>query len=100
ALPEVKYLGHIIGGGCIKVDPEKVKPVLDIQPPKNITDVRRFLGMTGYYRVFIPSYAQLALPLFELLKGAAKHKVLERDAWTPERQAAFEKLKYALELNC
>src|SRR6185437_11810846 len=62
----------------------------------NITDVRRFLGMTGYYRVFIPSYAQLALPLFELLKGAAKHKVLERDAWTPERQAAFEKLKHAL----
>ena len=65
---ELKYLGYIVGGGQLKTDPDKVMAIMDFPLPKTQRQVRRFLGMTGWYRRFIPNYAQLASPFTDSLK--------------------------------
>ena len=50
---EVNYLGVRIGGNRIQMEEAKVAKVRDWKPPRNVKEVRRFLGFTGYYRYFI-----------------------------------------------
>ena len=63
--------------------------------PNNLTEVRAFLGITGYYRRFVPDYASTALPLYNLTKKGGHH-VDESVEWTEECQIAFEALKNML----
>jgi hypothetical protein len=62
-LKEIKLLGH-----TIVVDPDKVQEVMDWKPPTTIHQIRSFLGLTGYYRRFIPDFSRIAKPMTELLK--------------------------------
>ena len=87
---EVKYLGHVISASGVKPDPEKVKAIRTLAPPENAKDVRTLLGMSGFYRKFIPNFAKIAQPLTELTKKN-RHFV-----WTDECQKAFETLRTAL----
>jgi hypothetical protein len=48
-LSEVAFLGHVISPGGVSVDPGKVKDVLDWMPPANVSEIRSFLGLAGYY---------------------------------------------------
>lgn len=89
-MKEIRYLGYIIGNGCLKTDPEKVQAINNFPPPATVKQVRSFLGMTGWYRRFIPAYAALATPLTSLLGGKGKFN------WTNEAQVSFEKLKGCL----
>ncbi len=57
---EINYLGVIVGQGTLKMDPKKIQGVVDWSPPKTVTEVRQFLGFTGYYRYFIPNYSKIA----------------------------------------
>ena len=57
---EVNYLGVHIGGKHISMEEAKVKKVKDWKPPRNTTEVQRFLGFTGYYCYFIKGYSQIA----------------------------------------
>jgi Reverse transcriptase (RNA-dependent DNA polymerase) len=57
---EIEYLGVIIGKGHLKMDLKKLKGVADYARPKNPTEVRTFLGFTGYYRYFVQGYSQIA----------------------------------------
>ena len=93
-LPEVKYLGHVVGRDGVKVDPAKVKAVEQWPRPETETQVRSFLGFTNYFRRFINQYAEVARPLNELLHGARKKHA--KVVWTPECQQAFESLKTSL----
>jgi hypothetical protein len=52
-LEEVSFLGHIISEGGISIDPSKVKYVLSWKTPKNVSYIRSFLSLAGYYRRFI-----------------------------------------------
>jgi hypothetical protein len=52
-LMEVAFLGHVISAGGVSVDPGKVNDVLNWKPPINISEIRSFLGLAGYYHRFI-----------------------------------------------
>lgn len=54
------FLGHIIVADGVHLDPEMIKAMVEWEMPKNIKMLRGFLGLTGYYRRFIKSYAQIA----------------------------------------
>lgn len=89
-LREVDFLGHIVSANGIKPDPKKIQAVLDWPVPRNVHDVRSFLGLTGYYRRFIRHYAHKALPLTELTKEQTPWH------WRDEIEGkAFESLKHA-----
>jgi hypothetical protein len=83
-------LGHIVSKEGFHVDMDKVKAILQLVAPRNVKEIRGFLGCVGYYRRFIECYAQLASPLTELLKKNAEF------VWIATRQTAFEKLKVKL----
>jgi hypothetical protein len=61
-LKEVLFLGHIISEGGISVDPSKVKDVLSWKTPQNISDIRGFLGLAGYYRRLIKGFSKISKP--------------------------------------
>jgi hypothetical protein len=84
--PQVEYLGHIISAHGVQTDPSKIQEMVNWKVPKTIKKLRGFLGLTGYYRRFIPNYALLCQPL---------HQILKKDSfvWGPDQQAAFELLK-------
>ena len=70
--PQIEYLGFIVSEEGISVDPAKVKDIIEWPIPKNVSEVRGFLGITGWYRTFIKDYAVIAAPLIGLLKKGAR----------------------------
>lgn len=89
-MTSIKYLGHIVGGGCIKADPDRVKAIIEYPIPKTVRQIRSFLGMAGWYQRYIANFSAIAAPITDLMK--ANQKFL----WTPEAQSAFETLKNSL----
>ena len=86
----VEYLGHVVTGKGISPDPNKVSAIEHVRRPRNIRDVRAFLGLTGFYRSFIFRYSSKATPLTTLLK---KNQPFE---WTEKCEQAFHYLKTVL----
>lgn len=86
------YLGHVVGSGVVRPEPSKVHAVLAFPIPVTKTHVRAFLGLTGYYRRFIPNFASLAAPLSDLTKKSAPMQV----EWDHQCNKAFEDLKNCL----
>lgn len=89
AVPTVAYLGHIISQEGVAADPEKLKVVQSWPPPHNLTALRGFLGLTGFYRRFVRHYASIAEPLTSLLKTNAF-------CWNERALEAFQALKMAM----
>jgi hypothetical protein len=81
------YLGHIVGGGELKIDPSKVKVILEWSRPSNVTEVRRFLGAAQYWRKFIANFSSIAAPLH------AVTSVKQGFQWGGKQQQAFDTLK-------
>ena len=71
-LKQVGFLGHILSVEGRAVDPSKVKDVLDWLAPTTVSQIRRFLGLAGYYRRFIEGFSKIAKPMTELLKKDKK----------------------------
>jgi hypothetical protein len=68
-MSSVVYLGHVISEDGISTDPEKTRAVTKWPAPKNIKELRQFLGFAGFYRRYVEHYAQIVEPLNDLLKG-------------------------------
>ncbi|GJT78681.1 reverse transcriptase [Tanacetum coccineum] len=85
----IEYLGHIVTGAGVEMDPLKITDVKDWPVPSSVTQLRAFLGLTGYYRRFIHHYASIAHPLTNLLRK-------DHFKWSLEAQSAFDTLKKAL----
>jgi len=62
----LNYLGHIVGGGELKMDPSKVAIIVNWPKPKSATKVRSFLGAAQYWRKFIANFSLIAAPLHAL----------------------------------
>lgn len=89
-VPEVVYLGYILDVHGLRPNPKRIEPVLKYPVPKNVKEIRRFLGMVGWYARFIEKAAELKTPLCKLLRNDQKYE------WREDQQQAFEKLKNAL----
>eukprot|EP00253_Pinus_taeda_P013617 PITA_13617 len=87
---EIQYLGHVISKEGIAVDPEKIKAIMDWPVPKDVADIRSFMGLAGYYRRFVEGFSKVAFPITSLQK---KGKAFQ---WTPNCQQSFEQLKHLL----
>ena len=59
---EVKYLGHLITSHGLKTNPIITSAVANFPPPHNLTELRRFLGMSSYYHRFVPNFSNIASP--------------------------------------
>ena len=67
-LERVQFLGHIVTKDGISVDPTKVVAIVNWPRPTNVSEVRSFLSIAGYYRRFVEGFSKLALPITKLLR--------------------------------
>ena len=72
------------------MDPAKVESVLSWKQPKNVSEIRSFLGLAGYYRRFIEDFSRIARPMTQLIKKESKFE------WTPACETSFQELKRRL----
>ena len=84
---EVEYLGHIITPDGLMPTPKLTKSVMEFPVPRNVREVRQFLGLSSYYRRFIPQFAHIARPLHVLTRKDVQF------VWTEQCQSAFATLK-------
>jgi hypothetical protein len=89
-LERVAFVGHILTAEGVAVDPEKVEAVSNWQRPTNVSEIRSFLGLAGYYRRFIEGFSKIARPMTELLKKEKKF------AWMENCERSFQELKQRL----
>ena len=87
---EIHYLGHLISDKGIQPLPEKLDTIRNMPRPRTPKEIKQFLGLTGYYRKFVPHFSEISRPLAKL---TAKDASFE---WTPQCQFSFEMLKDAL----
>ena len=71
----------------IRVNPTKIEAVMNWKPHRNVTEVRNFLGLAGYYRRFMRGFSIIASPLTKLLRKGIKFEL------TDKCQNSFEQLK-------
>ena len=86
-LNKVIFLGHVISVEGVSVDPQKIEAVVNWKPPKNVSEVRSFLGLAGYYRKFVEGFSKIAASLTKLTRKDVKYD------WVDACQQSFEELK-------
>ena len=87
---EVAFLGHVVSAEGVSADPQKISSVNEWPTPRNVHDVRCFLGLCSYYRKFVKGFGDIARPLHQLTE---KRRVFH---WTEECEDAFRRLKHEL----
>uniref|UniRef100_A0A8R7UJW3 Reverse transcriptase domain-containing protein n=1 Tax=Triticum urartu TaxID=4572 RepID=A0A8R7UJW3_TRIUA len=83
---KVEYLGYVITDKGVSTYPGTVEAIINWPTPQNVTHLRSFLGLAGYYGRFVQNYGLICKPLFEALKK-------EGFQWTDTQMAAFQQLK-------
>ena len=89
---DISFLGHQIGAGVMRPEQDKVEKLQGVPRPETKKQLRSFLGLSGYYRRFVPNYSVIALPLTELTKKSCHEKV----EWDERCERAFVTLKSSL----
>jgi hypothetical protein len=89
-MEEGNLLGHIVSPEGIKIDPERVKAIQQIDIPRNKKSIQSFIGKIIFLRRFIPNFAEIIKYITDMLKKDAEIK------WIPEAKESFEKIKQAL----
>ena len=91
---EIEFLGHSVSSAGLRPPERKIKEIDEFPRPMSSEELRRFLGMSGFYRRMIPKYADIVFPLSELIRLQPKSKDLQ---WEPKEENAFEEVKRALQ---
>ncbi|WVZ80504.1 hypothetical protein U9M48_027974 [Paspalum notatum var. saurae] len=86
-LRKVALLGHVWTTQGVSVDPKKIEAVSNWKTPRNVTEIRRFLGLAKYYRRFIENFSKIAKPMTELLKDKVSFE------WNNKHEKSFQCLK-------
>jgi len=89
---QVEYVGHVVGGGNLRTMSDKADKIAQAPVPRTKRQLRSFLGLTGYYRRFVPDYATIAAPLTDLTRGRSPNQL----PWGEEQDEAFTRLKQCL----
>ena len=84
------FLGHVVDADGLHTSDDKIKAVKHFPCPTSVTELKSFLGLSGYYRPFVPHYARLSAPLLRLLKKDVPFH------WGPDQEDAFTSLKEKL----
>ena len=84
---ELGFFGHRVGKDGIKPDPEKVRAIIELSPPSNVSKLRRLLGMVNYLGKFLPDLSSILQPLNDLLKISSAW------VWCSPQAEAFEQVK-------
>ena len=84
------FLGHVVSKEGIHVDPSKIKAIKNWAAPTTPTEIRKFLGLAGYYHRFIRNFSSLAKPLTSLTQKGVAYK------WGEKQDLAFQTMKQAL----
>jgi hypothetical protein len=90
---QIHYLGHIISNDGIAVDPEKIEAIREWSVLKNVTEVRSFMGLVGYYRIFIEGFSNIAHPITSLQRKGVKFQ------WIVDCEKSFQHLKQLLKIS-
>jgi len=114
AKQEIEYLGHIIEPGGIRMNPNKISALMEFPVPISMRGLRRFLGITNYFKGFVKGYAEMILALTDLTKGLKKDPKAKKASlnpaimrmgepnprscpvWSEDCQLAFDNVKEAL----
>lgn len=89
-IDKIQYLGHIISEQGLVIDPEKIKAISEWPVLTDVLTVRSFMGIAGYYRIFVERFSTIAYPITSLQRKGVKFE------WTEKSQNSFEKLKLKL----
>ena len=87
---EIHYLGHLILVSGIQPLPKKLESIHNMPKPRSPKEIKKFLGLTGYYRKFVPRFSDMARPLTKLLAHDCEFK------WTNQCDNFFQMLKDTL----
>jgi hypothetical protein len=74
----------------VAVDPDKIRSIMEWPTPKDVSDIRSFMGLVGYYRRFIKGFSKIGCPITALQKKAVKF------TWKSACEEIFQTLKYLL----
>ena len=89
----MKFIGQVVDRDGIRPNPDKVRAIREVRPPKNVSDVRRFLGMSNHLAKFTPNLAEKTKPLRELLIKSNQW------VWGEPQETAYTEVKRALETS-
>jgi hypothetical protein len=87
---EIDFLGYVITSKGLTTDENKIAPIRNWKRPTDVKEVQRFLGLTNYYRRFIPGYSSVSKPMTDLTKKGQPFQ------WNLDQEEAFNKLKVAV----
>ncbi len=97
---ETKYLGYILTRGGIKPQPKKLQAILALNPPNNVKELQRFLGMVQYYRDMWQKCSEMLAPLTDLVGECRETKTTKKNKtkkkpwqWESIHQKAFDNVK-------
>ena len=89
-LPAVQYLGHQISAEGLRPTDDKIRAVMEAPAPRNVSQLRSFLGLVNYYAKFLPQLSSTLAPLYRLLQKKCSW------TWGAEQQKAFQEAKTQL----
>ena len=87
---EVELLGFIVGKRGLRAQPQKTEAIMRQPDPKDVPELRRFMGMASYYRTLVPDFARTAEPLHKLVRKNVEWE------WGEDQKNAFQQLKKEL----
>lgn len=87
---QVRYLGYLLTESGLSIESNKLEPILNYPRPKTVREIRRLMGLMGFYQKFIPRYSHLTAPITDLLKKSKKFR------WSEAAEEALVQLKAVL----